>query len=136
MNICKALGLSCLIIVSSHAVEIENRSTLDALIDRVTLSVNTGIDEQPAIQERNSLIGPNQTISHKELSGQANAIVKQVVLVFNNIIYEFAISHEHQQGHITIGTNGHISSSEGINLTEHRSAVAPTRNAQVGPRLI
>ena len=136
MNICKVFGLSCLIIASSHAVEIQNHSTLPALIDKITLSVNTGLDEQPSIQERKIKIAPNQTISHKELSGQAYAIVLQVALVFNNTIYLFAISPQQQSGFITIHTDGHISSSKDINLTERRSTVFPIRNKQFGPRLI
>ncbi len=136
MNICKSLGLSCLIIASSHAVEIQNQSTLPALIDNITLSVNTGLDKQPSIHKRNITIAPNQRIDHKELSGQAHAIVLQVALAFNNIIHLFAISPEHQQGDITIHTDGHITSSKGISLTEYRSAVVPTRNTQVGPRMI
>ena len=136
MNIYKSFGLSCLIIASSHAVEIQNHSTLPALIDKITLSVNTGLDEQPSIQERNINVAPNQTISHKELTGQAHAIVSQVALVVNNVIYLFAISPKHQRGSITIKTDGHIISSEGINIIEQRFAVAPTRNTQVGPRMI
>ena len=136
MNICKIFALCCLIITSNHAVEIQNHSTLPALIDNVVLSFNTGLGDQPSIQERNINIAPGQRINHKELSGQTNAIVLQVALASNNIIYVLAISPERQQGHITINTHGHITSSEGINLIEQRSAVAPTRSKPVGPRMI
>ena len=98
--------------------------------------MNTGLDDLPAIQERNILLSPNQTIDHTVLSGKTNAIIRQVVLNTNNITYLFNITPENQQGSITIDRDGNMSTSHGITLIEQASAVAPARHKPVGPRII
>ncbi len=136
MNRGNIIGLSCLVIASSHAIEVHNHSSLPALIDKITVTVDTGLDIQPSIKETNSTIAPGNQVNHQELTGQAHAIVRQIALQHNNVIYLFVVSPDQQKGSITINADGRISSSNGIDLTDQRSVVAPTRDRPVGPRMI
>ncbi len=134
MKLVKIVCLTAIVIGSTEAIQIENRSMDNAYINQITTLRNNGLGQIPYIEQTYIVVVPGQTIDTHTYGGHYQK-VSAISFNLGNNKFDISASPENSNARVTINNDGSVVTSEGVGMSRHSQNISKQMSIQ-GPRIL
>lgn len=134
MKLVKIVCLTAIVVGSTEAIQIENRSMDNAYINQITTLRNNGLGQIPYIEQTYIVVIPGQTIDTNTYGGYYQK-VSAISFNLGNSKFDISASPENSNARVTINNDGSVITSEGVGMSRHSQSISKQMSIQ-GPRIL